>query len=332
MSVNAHSGRASDSYSGANRTKPAHDHSKHSHSNHDHTRGGSQKLLASVLVLTFIYMLAEAVGGYFTNSLALLSDAGHMLTDVAALSLSLLAVRFASRPATSRKTYGFYRLEILAALANGVTLLGLSALICREAWQRLQSPEAIDAWPLIWISTGGLVVNLVSAWLLHRSAGENLNIRGAFLHVIGDLLGSAAAVVAGILVIWRGWLWADPVLSIFISVLIIYSAWRLVSDSVNVLLEGTPSHINAAGVENEIKTVTGVREVHDLHIWTITSNRHALTAHVVVDDLNDGSRILRELRSMLAERFALTHSTIQLEDPLLSTRVEIRATKGCDQC
>ena len=140
MSANVHSSPESESLPGADRTKPGHDHSKHSHSNHDHTRGGSQKLLASVLVLTFVYMLAEAVGGYYTNSLALLSDAGHMLTDVAALALSLLAVRFASRPATSRKTYGFYRLEILAALANGVTLLGLSALICREAWQRLQRP------------------------------------------------------------------------------------------------------------------------------------------------------------------------------------------------
>ncbi|MEP7273018.1 MAG: cation diffusion facilitator family transporter [Acidobacteriota bacterium] len=299
----------------------------HDHSDHSHTRGASQKLLLSVLLLTFAYMLAEAIGGYYTNSLALVSDAGHMLTDVAALALSLLAIRFASRPATPRKTYGFYRLEILAALANGVTLLLLAALICREAWQRLQRPEPVDAWPLIWISIGGLAVNIVSAWLLSRSGTENLNIRGALLHVFGDLLGSVAAILSGIAIIWRGWMWADPLISIMISLLIIYSAWRLVSDAVNVLLEGTPSHINAASVESAIKTVKGVREVHDLHIWTITSDRHALTAHVVIDDLSEGYRILRELRALLGERFALTHSTIQLEDPFFSAVVAVRITR-----
>ncbi len=299
----------------------------HDHSDHSHTRGGSQKLLLSVLLLTFVYMLAEAVGGYYTNSLALVSDAGHMLTDVAALALSLLAIRFASRPATPRKTYGFYRLEILAALINGVTLLGLAVLICREAWDRFQRPEAVDAWPLIWISSGGLAVNLVSAWLLSRSAKENLNIRGALLHVFGDLLGSVAAIVSGFAIVRRGWMWADPLISVLISLLIIYSAGRLVSDAVNVLLEGTPSHINAAGVETAMRTVPGVREIHDLHIWTITSDRYALTAHVVIDDLGEGYRILRELRAMLSARFGLTHSTIQLEDPFLSAMVAISSNK-----
>ncbi len=319
MASNPHSNGEGD----RQRPGPVHDHSDHSH-----TRGASQKLLLTVLVLTFAYMLAEAIGGYYTNSLALISDAGHMLTDVAAIALSLLAIRFASRPATSRKTYGFYRLEILAALANGVILLLLAALICREAWERIQRPETVDAWPLIWISIGGLSVNIVSAWLLSRSATENLNIRGALLHVFGDLLGSVAAIVSGIAILWRGWMWADPLISILISLLIIYSAWRLVSDAVNVLLEGTPSHINAAAVEDAIKTVKGVRAVHDLHIWTITSDRHALTAHVVIDDLSEGSRILRELRALLAERFALTHSTIQLEDPFLSANAAIKITRS----
>lgn len=295
----------------------------HDHSDHDHTRGASQRLLVSVLLLTFVYMLAEGIGGYYTNSLALVSDAGHMLTDVAALALSLLAIRFASRPATPRKTYGFYRLEILAALANGVTLLGLSVLICREAWHRFQRPEPVDAIPLILISIGGLIVNTISAWLLSRSAKDNLNIRGALLHIFGDLLGSAAAIISGIAILWRGWYWADPLISVLISLLIIYSAWRLVTDSVNVLLEGTPSHINPAAVEASMKTVLGVRAVHDLHIWTITSERYALTAHVVVDDLSEGHRILRELRAMVSEQFQLTHSTIQLEDPYLSAMVSI---------
>jgi cobalt-zinc-cadmium efflux system protein len=266
-------------------------------------------------------MVAEAVGGYLANSLALLSDAGHMFTDVAALALAFLAARFTSRPATPRKTYGFYRLEILAALANGVTLIILSLLICYEAMHRLRHPEIIDAATLIWISTGGLAVNIISAWLLSREHHENLNMRGAFLHVLGDLFGSVAAIAAGVMIFWRGWRWADPAFSIVISVLIIINAWRLVADSVNILLEATPSHINAASVEQAIRTVPGVRDVHDLHIWTITSGRHAVTAHVVVKDASENYRILRELRELLAAEFALTHSTIQIEDPTFSTVV-----------
>lgn len=304
------------------------------HHDHDHGRGASQKVLLTVLLLTFGYMIAEAIGGYLSNSLALLSDAGHMLTDVAALALSLFAVRFASRPATPRKTFGFYRLEILAALANGVTLLGLSILICYEAWDRLRAPEEINAWTLVWVSTGGLAVNIVSAWLLGHHHGNSLNVRGAFLHVIGDLFGSVAAILAGLCVIWKGWLWADPAFSILISLLIIYSAWRLVSDALNVLLEGAPAHINSAAVEAAMREVSGVRAVHDLHVWTITSDRHSLTAHVIIDDLGESYRILRELRNVLADRFSLTHSTIQLEDPLLSALTEIKREKrtGCDQC
>lgn len=315
----------------ASQSHPPHDHAHdHSHGyghHHDHLRHSSQKLLQIVLALTFTYMLAEAVGGYLANSLALISDAGHMFTDVAALGLSLLAVRFASRPATPRKTYGFYRLEILAALANGVALIVLSLLICFEAYQRLSRPEEVAGGMLIWVSTGGLIVNLVSAYLLSRGAGESLNVRGALLHVIGDLLGSVAAVAAGALILWRGWTWADPLFSVLISLLIIFNAWRLVVDAVNVLLEGTPSHINASAVDEAIRTVGGVREVHDLHIWTITSDRHAVTAHVVINDASESYRVLREIRELLAERFALTHSTIQIEDPTFSTVVNFK-TKG----
>ncbi len=302
---------------------PQHSHPQPLHTRHDHNRSVSQRTLLTVLSLNFGYMLAEAVGGYLANSLALLSDAAHMLTDVAALALSLLAVRFASRPATPRKTYGFYRLEILAALANGVTLMVLSILICYEAYHRLRQPESVQAQTLIWIALGGLIVNLISARMLLRVHEENLNLRGAFLHVLGDLLGSLAAIAAGLLIIWRGWMWADPAFSLLISALIVYSAWRLVSDAVNVLLEGTPSHINPALVEQAIRSVVGVRDVHDLHIWTITSDRHAVTAHVVIDELGEGYRILRELRALLAEHFGLTHATIQLEDPLLSAMVSI---------
>lgn len=285
----------------------------------DASRRRSQRLLFTVLALTFVYMIAEVVGGYLANSLALISDAGHMFTDVAALALSLLAVRFASRPATARKTYGFYRLEILAALANGVTLIVLSILICIEAYHRLMEPEDVEGVTLISVSAGGLAVNIVCAWMLSSEHQHNLNVRGAFLHVMGDLLGSLAALGAGALIIWKGWRWADPLFSFAISGLIIFSSWRLVAESVNVLLEGTPSHISADAVEQAIRSASGVRDVHDLHIWAITSNRYAVTAHVVVDDAGQSYRVLKELRALLAERFDLTHSTIQIEDPTFAT-------------
>ena len=311
-------------------------HAHHNHSHHGHAHGhagplhlvhdrkASQRVLLIVLAITFIYMIAEAIGGYLANSLALISDAGHMFTDVAALALSLLAVRFASRPATPGKTYGFYRLEILAALVNGASLIVLSLLICFEAYQRLRHTEEVKGWTLILISSGGLIVNLISAYLLAKGQKETLNVRGAFLLVLGDLLGSIAAIAAGVLIIWRGWTWADPVFSVVISILIIYSSWRLVADAVNILLEGTPSHINITAVEQAMRTVAGVREVHDLHIWTITSGRHAVTVHIVVKDAGESYRILRELRELLAKRFALTHSTIQIEDPTFATMVDFK--------
>ncbi|HMV87536.1 MAG TPA: cation diffusion facilitator family transporter [Blastocatellia bacterium] len=306
------------------------DHHHHSAHHHDHTRGASQRTLLIVLTLTFGYMIAEAIGGYLANSLALLSDAGHMFTDVAALALSLLAVRFASRPATPSKTYGFYRLEILAALANGVTLIVLSVLICFEAYERFRQPENVQGWTLVWISLGGLAVNIVSAWMLSRShEHDHLNMRGAYLHVLGDLLGSVAAIAAGVLILWRGWRWADPLFSVIISLLIVYNSWRIVADAVNVLLEGAPSHINPSTVEQAIREVAGVRAIHDLHIWTITSDRHVLTAHIVVSSADESCRVLREVRALLAERFKLPHSTIQIEDPTFATVVNFKKRESC---
>ena len=286
----------------------------HHHHDHDHSHGASQKRLLIVLCLTFGYMLAEVAGGYWSNSLALLSDAGHMFTDVAALALSFFAMRFASRPATPNKTYGFYRLEILAALANGATLIVLSLLICYEAVHRMREPEAVQGGTLVWIACGGLIVNLISAKLLSHDHHHSLNVRGAFLHVLGDLLGSVAAIAAGLLIVWRGWLWADAVFSVVISLLIIYSAWRLVIESVNVLLEGTPSHINPAAVEAALREIAGVQAVHDLHIWTLTSQRHIITAHLVLRDSQANQRVLQEARALLHQQFGLDHATLQLEE------------------
>ena len=309
----------------ARRDHSHHHHFAHHHSSHSEQAG--QRLLLVVMGLTGAYTVAEVLGGYLANSLALLSDAGHMFSDVAALGLSWLAMRFAARPATERKTYGLQRLEILAALINGVTLIALSIFIVVEAWHRFRIREEVRGDLLMVVSAGGLLINLVAAWLLSRGEGGSLNLRGAFLHVLGDLLGSLAAVGAGALILWKGWYWADPLFSMLISGLIVINSWRLVAEAVNILLEGTPAHIDARAVELALRGVDGVCGIHDLHIWTITSGKHALTAHVVVSQPSQNRRVLREIQGMLAARFGLTHSTIQVEDPTFSTVVDFQGRK-----
>ena len=269
--------------------------------------------LKIALGLTFVYMIAEAVGGWLTNSLALLADAGHMLTDVAALTLTLFAIWFASRPATSKKTYGYYRLEILAAFVNGIALVLLSIWIIYEALQRWQDPPEIAATPLTIIAVGGLLVNIIAAYLLHSDHKHDLNMRGAFLHVVGDLLGSVAAIIAGVLIWSFGWMWADALGSVLISAIIIFSSWRLILDSVNVLLEGTPRHISLASVEETILETEGVGGVHDLHVWTISSGIEALSAHISHDDSVSHSELLAVVRRKLHDRFGIDHLTIQME-------------------
>ena len=292
-----------------------HEGHRHDHK-HAHSHSNSRRRLKFVLALTIVYMLAEAIGGFLTNSLALLSDSGHMLADVAALVLAMLALWFASRPVTTSKTYGYYRLEILAALANGVALVVISLLIFYEAFERIKTPkrpEEILGYEVIWIATGGLVVNLISAWLLHSASEENLNIRGAFLHVLADALGSVGAIAAG-LIIWRwGWTLADPIISIVMSLLIVYSSWHLIRESVNILLEGTPSHINVRAVIASMHEVRGVTDVHDLHVWTISSGKDALSAHVTVTNGAEHRATLEALQERLQRDFNIGHVTIQLE-------------------
>lgn len=286
-------------------------------SGHDHSHsarsGGSVTRLRVALVLTFLYMIAEAVGGWLTNSLALIADAGHMLTDVAAMSLTLFAFRFAARPATSKKTYGYYRLEILAAFVNGVALALLSLWVIYEAIDRWQSPPDIKGFQLLLIATGGLIVNIIAAVLLHSAHKHDLNMRGAFLHVIGDLLGSVAAIAAGLLIVLFGWMWADAAGSILISVIIIAGACRLILDSVNVLLEGTPAHIDLSAVEDSILSMEGVKGIHDLHIWTISSGIHALSVHISHDETVAHSDLLGVVRDKLHDKFGIDHLTIQME-------------------
>ena len=289
---------------------------RHSHRAHKHGRASdSRRKLSLVLGLTALYMVAEAVGGWWTGSLALLADAGHMLTDVAALGLALLAAWFSARPATSNKTFGYHRLEILAALVNGVTLVVISILILYEAYQRWAAPPVVRGSVVMLIATGGLAINLISAWILHGRREIDLNIRGAWLHVISDALGSVGAIIAGGLMWLYGWYAADPLFSGLIGILIVWSSWRLIRESTNVLLEGTPAHINLAAVEESILLTEGVDNVHDLHVWTITSGREALSAHVIHGYGISQPELLKELRSKLHDRFGVDHLTIQMETP-----------------
>ncbi|MBK9156445.1 MAG: cation transporter [Chloracidobacterium sp.] len=265
------------------------------------------------LGITFVYMLAEAVGGWFTNSLALIADAGHMFTDVAAMSLTLFAFWFSARPATRKKTYGYYRMEILAAFVNGVALALIAVWVIFEAVGRFSSPPEIMGAQLLAIAAGGFVVNVIAAALLHSGHKHNLNLRGAFLHVIGDLLGSVAAVTAGALIIAFGWMWADAVGSILISLIIIVGAWRLILESVNVLLEGTPAHIDLSAVADSILGSDGVTGIHDLHVWTISSGIYALSVHISHDPSVAHSDLLAIVRDKLHESFGIDHLTIQME-------------------
>jgi len=286
----------------------------HTHSGDKNAARGLGKLKLALL-LTFVYMFAEAFGGWYSNSLALVADAGHMLTDVAALSLTLAAIWFAARPATAKKTFGYFRLEILAAFVNGIALCLISLWVIYEAFERFNAPPEVKGFELTAIAAGGLVVNLACAYLLHGDHTHDLNMRGAWLHVVGDALGSVVAIIAGVLIIMLGWTWTDALGSFLISLIIIYGAWNLIKESVNVLLEGTPAHINLAAVEEAILQTPGVAGVHDLHVWTITSGLEALSAHVRFDEKVAQNELLKSLRVKLHNEFSIDHLTIQMETP-----------------
>lgn len=265
------------------------------------------------MLLTAAIAIAEVVGGYLTNSLALMSDAGHMLTDVSALALSLVALWFAEKPANVKKTYGYYRLEILSALANGVLLLGITALILVEAYQRLWRPEPVDLGPMAIVTAIGLAANLVALKVLHRR--ESLNVRGAFLHVFGDML-SSVGVLVGAAIMWAtGWFQVDAVISVAISLVIVLGAYRLVRDAVDVLLEAVPAHVDLAAVKELMSKIPGVVAVHDLHVWTISSDIYALSAHLVVLDpmACNNDEILSSVKHELYDQFGIDHTTIQIE-------------------
>ena len=270
--------------------------------------------LRVAFLLTTTFLVIEFFGGLYTRSLALIADAGHMLVDAAALGLSLFAFWFSCRPATATKTYGFYRVEILAALFNGVILMIVSFGIFYESYHRLMHPPEIESGWMLIIASLGLVINLVSAYFLHGAQFSNLNVRGAFLHVASDALSSVGAIIAGVIMASTGWYLADPLASLLVATLISYNAWRLVRDSVNVLLEGTPVHINLDGVHDELVRVKDVDSIHDLHIWTLTSGFYAMSCHAVVANTGRRHQILEELRTIIRDQFRIDHSTIQLEE------------------
>jgi len=293
---------------------------RHSHRHGTGEHAGSS--LKAALIISAIFLIAEFFGALYTNSLALLADAGHMLTDVAALSLSLFAMRFSSRRATPRKTYGFYRVEILAALLNGVFLVLVALYIFYEAYHRFRNPPVVKAdWMLV-VAVVGLAANLASAYLLFGKHHTSLNVRGAFFHVLTDAIGSAGAIVASIAIIISGYQAADPSISVLVAVLILWSSWILIRDAVDILLEGTPAHINIVTLREQLGFVDGVGSIHDLHVWTLTSGVLAMSCHVVARDTNlSRTELLTRVNSIARERFHIDHTTIQIEEPNITQDV-----------
>jgi cobalt-zinc-cadmium efflux system protein len=291
-----------------------HQHGHHGHGQPAHsTRLDNRTRLAWTLVLTLLYMVAEAVGGYLADSLALLADAGHMLSDAAALGLSLFAAWISQRPPTPQHSYGYYRAEILAALANGSTLIAITIVVFLEAIRRLGAPEPVAGPLMLAVAAGGLLVNLLGMAILHTGKSDSLNMHGAWLHLLTDALGSVAALAAGALVWTLGWNWADPVASMVIGLLIIYSSWNLVKQAIAILMESTPGHLDVDAVRGAMLQAPGIREVHDLHIWTITSGMESLSAHVVIGSDYEAYAALDCLRQLLHDRFGVDHITIQIE-------------------
>jgi cobalt-zinc-cadmium efflux system protein len=282
--------------------------------NQRHTHSSRHKhRLWAVFALSTTFMVIQVAAGWWTGSLALLADAAHLFVDAAGVGLSLLAVWFAERPATPEKTYGYYRVEILAALLNGVILCVVALVILFEAWERMRRPQEVLAGPVLIVAVAALGVNLLAAWLLHAGAGESLNVRSAYLEVLGDALSSAAVIAAAGVILLTGWTTADALASAAIGLLILPRTVTLLRQAVNVLLEGVPPHLDLGQIETALLAATGVRRVHDLHVWTLTSGREAMSAHVVVEPGTPADKILEELHVILHARFGIDHTTLQIE-------------------
>jgi cobalt-zinc-cadmium efflux system protein len=288
----------------------AHDH------NHNHHNFQSSRARLSVAFWTqAAFFVVELVGGILSNSLALLADAGHMLSDVAALGLSLLALGWVTRLPTSQKTFGYHRLEILVALINGLVLWGMAGYIFYEAVSRIFQPPEISSTPLLVIASLGLVVNLVGMYVLLPTRGRGINLRSAFIHLLSDSFASFAAVVAGLAILWKGWYWFDPLAGMVVGAMIVLSSWQLVWEATDILMESTPKHIKLDVVQAALEAHPEVKKVHDLHVWTIASGIFAASLHVAVNSPPDRDCLTWELEEILRDRFGLEHNTIQLEGP-----------------
>ncbi len=285
----------------------------HEHNDRRTAAARSRPLLVTTLALTAAFLVVELIAALWTGSLALLADAGHMFTDVGGLGLALFASWVAARPPTPAKTYGYYRAEILAAVVNALILFVVAGGILIEAYQRVRTPVDVLGGPMLAVAFVGLVVNGVCAWLLHHDAAASLNVRAAYLEVLSDAVSSVAVIVAAVVVLTTGWTVADPLASGAIALFIVPRTWRLLRQAVNILLEGTPAHLELGEIEEAMTSVSGVRRVHDLHVWTLTSGREAMSAHVVVGDVRESDRLLEELHALLHSRFGIDHTTIQLE-------------------
>ncbi len=275
-------------------------------------RAESRRRMSIVLAITAGIMVAEMIGGWLAHSLALLADAGHMVADVGAISLALLVTHVAQRPATAERTYGLLRLEIIAALVNGAALIAISIGVAVEAYRRFRTPQEIHGTLLVAVAAAGLLGNVAGAAILHRGHEHSLNERSAYLHLLSDALGSVGALTAGVIVLTTGWNPADPLISVFISVLILASAWRLVKESTDILLEATPAHIALSEVHDRIASVPGVTSVHDLHVWTVTSGVIAMSGHLVVQNPADNQRVLEAVQDRMGE-LGIGHVTVQME-------------------
>lgn len=273
--------------------------------------------LAWALGLTATYMVAEVIGGLVTGSLALLADAAHMLTDVGGLALALLAIRFAAREATPQRTYGYLRMEVLSAQANAVVLLLLTVYILYESYQRFVSPPEILSGPMLAVATVGLVVNLISMRLLAAGSSESVNVKGAYFEVLSDMLGSVGVIVAALLMMWKGWWLADPIIGAGIGLFIVPRTWVLLKQVTHILMEGVPSSVGVTLLQDELSKIEGVISVHDLHVWTITSGFDAMSCHLVVADLSGQRDVLLKARRIMKEEYGIYHVTIQIEDEAL---------------
>ena len=298
-----------------------HDHAGHEHSHgsgHDHAAHSSVRRLRVALIITATFLVVEVIGGFVSNSLALIADAGHMLTDVAALALSLFVAWFARHPGTPQKSYGYLRWEILAAFLNGSALLLISAWIIFESILRIRTPEPVSGL-MLWVAIAGLITNLISARILHGGSHENMNVRGAYLHVLGDLLGSVGVLIAAVVIRYTGWLVADPIASFVTTALIIRGAWTLVKESVDILLESVPNHIDSSAVRAQLEAIPGIESVHDLHIWSVNPRMVAMSAHAIVRDASTQQHVLEHVHDAM-RLFGIGHVTVQIEQSNMGDR------------